>query len=351
MQSRQNVLPVARLPHRFAFTLVELLVVIAIIGVLIGLLLPAVQAAREAARRTQCANNLKQLSLAMHNHENVKKEFPSTTNWSPTAAAGSTWSGQARILPYLEETTLFQRINFNVAYSSVLMPDGTKLMLNRIAPLMCASEVNDVLRVNATTGAPSAYPLNYALNAGIWEVFDPKKGTGGVGAFSVNSRLRPKNFLDGLSKTLMFAEVKAYTPLFRKAPSTTATVPALPSEICGLGATDPKMGPDIMQNGGHVEWVDGKANHSAFTTVFTPNTRVACTNAGAEYDVDFVSSVESSSTSDVTYAAITARSYHAGVVNVAFMDASVKLIPNEIDQQVWRALSTRAGSETVRQDF
>ena len=335
---------------RLAFTLVELLVVIAIIGVLIGLLLPAVQAAREAARRTQCANNLKQLGLAMHNHESARKEFPSTTTWTTSSVAGSTWSGQARILPYLEETTLFQWIDFKIAYSNVLMPDGSKLMLNRIAPLMCASEVNDVLRVNATTRVPSAYPLNYGLNAGVWEVYDPQKG-GGVGAFSVNSKLRPKSFLDGLSKTLMFAEVKAYTPLFRKAPGATATVPTSTAEICGLGASEARMGPDIMQNGGHVEWVDGKVNHAGFTTVFTPNTRVACTNSGAEYDVDFVSSVESSSTTDVTYAAITARSYHVGLVNVAFMDASVKSIPDEIDIRVWRALSTRAGGETVRQEF
>ena len=61
---------------RRAFTLVELLVVIAIIGLLIGLLLPAVQAAREAARRTSCKNNLKQIGLALHQHHDVHKRLP-----------------------------------------------------------------------------------------------------------------------------------------------------------------------------------------------------------------------------------------------------------------------------------
>ena len=89
------------------FTLVELLVVIAIIGILIGLLLPAVQAARETARRMQCANNVKQWTLALTNYSDVQNGFPQFTSWGRSAADGKVYdtafSIQARILPYIEQ--------------------------------------------------------------------------------------------------------------------------------------------------------------------------------------------------------------------------------------------------------
>ena len=91
-----------------AFTLVELLVVIAIIGILVALLLPAVQAAREAARRTQCANNLKQIGLALQNYESTYRVFPPSLTL-PASRIGDSWSAQARILPFLEQAALAGR--------------------------------------------------------------------------------------------------------------------------------------------------------------------------------------------------------------------------------------------------
>lgn len=100
---------------RLAFTLVELLVVVAIIGVMIALLLPAVQAARESARRAQCHNNLKQIGLALHGYHGTFAMFP-RGGWGATST-GLSWSACA--LPYLEQTQLFERIDRQTPYTSV----------------------------------------------------------------------------------------------------------------------------------------------------------------------------------------------------------------------------------------
>src|SRR5262245_39523460 len=104
---------------RRAFTLIELLVVIAIIGVLVALLLPAVQAAREAARRMQCTNNLRQLGIAFHNYEGAHGGFPPgrvIAPWpgDPTLpAANYRWGVLASLTPYLEQTNVFNALNFS----------------------------------------------------------------------------------------------------------------------------------------------------------------------------------------------------------------------------------------------
>ena len=134
--------------RRGGFTLVELLVVIAIIGILVGLLLPAVQAAREAARRMQCANNLKQIGLALHNYEGAHKRFAPgfisqvTGTWSgvgndPVPEAGPGWSVFAMILPNMELASLHQSIQFGVPITA---PENQVARSTRVSSYQCPSD-------------------------------------------------------------------------------------------------------------------------------------------------------------------------------------------------------------------
>ena len=114
--------------RRKGFTLVELLVVIAIIGVLIALLLPAVQMAREAARRTQCANNLKQLGLACHNFHATFNKFP-PGGLGDRPNTGFTWNPQhigllVHLLPYMEQQAIYDRVGSNLSLDVAAYPDS-----------------------------------------------------------------------------------------------------------------------------------------------------------------------------------------------------------------------------------
>jgi prepilin-type N-terminal cleavage/methylation domain-containing protein len=327
------------------FTLVELLVVIAIIGILIGLLLPAVQAAREAARRMSCQNKLRQLGLALHNYESAMKRVPPST-YAVGGASNQPWSAQSFLLPYVEGNTIYNQINFSVGYHhpdnrGVLPPFG--VAPTRVPVLMCPSEVEDRARLNATTGEPEHYPLNYALNLGEYLIYDPVTKQGGSGAFAPNARFSTSHFVDGLSNTLAMAEVKAFQPRFHDVPSIPISPPSRPEDVSVA-----YIGGAWSAAAGHTEWVCGRAIHCGFTTTFVPQTRILYTAPSMKiYDIDVSSSREGLSATLPTYGIITSRSFHAGLVSGLSMDGSVRSITSSIQPHVWRSLGTRANADAI----
>ena len=333
--------------RRSAFTLIELLVVIAIIAILIALLVPAVQKTREAAARTHCQNNLKQIGLAIHNFEAAMKAYPVSMNITPKtvfATNNGSWSVHGRILPYVEQSAAFLRVNLEASWDSQL---NTAVPTARIPAYFCPSDYNDMVRTNG--GNPFVYPHTYGFNFGTWLVYDPNTGLGGDGVFFPNSRLRPTGIPDGLSNTLCAAEVKAFTSYVRNTADPGPTPPGSPAAAAGMSAGGQmKLGPNTNDNTGHTEWPDGRVHHSGFTTVFTPNTVVPLAVNGQTYDIDYNSRQEGNSATQKTYAAITSRSYHAsGLVNVLLMDGSVRAVSKSIDLTTWRALGTRSGGEVI----
>jgi prepilin-type N-terminal cleavage/methylation domain-containing protein len=333
-------------PRRSGFSLVELLVVIAIIGTLVGLLLPAVQAAREAARRSSCQNNLRQLGLALHNFESVNLYFP-PSSWA-VSAASDPWSGQARMLPYVEGDTLFRKIDFNQPYSAqvnrdLFPPRGVAAL--KVDVLVCPSDVNSQSRLDSA-GVASHFPPSYGLCTGVFKVYDPATKSDGGTAFAPFAKLTARLYADGLSKTLAFSEVKAFTPRSQDIAGLSDPPPASAAAAASLAASG------SFGKTGHTEWVCGRTLQTGFTTTFPPNTVVSYPHSdGSTYDVDICGSRENLNTATATYAAVTSRSHHQGLVSSAMMDGSVRTFANGTDGDLWRRLSTRAGGEVIAGDY
>ncbi|MGD9853877.1 MAG: DUF1559 domain-containing protein [Planctomycetaceae bacterium] len=327
---------------RRAFTLIELLVVIAIIAILIALLLPAVQQAREAARRTQCKNHLKQIGLAVHNYVDVYLAFPPSACINPqitvTGNNGS-WGVHGRILPYLEQGNLYDHVDLTIAWDFQPMISGLK-----IPAYACPSDPKSDEVRDPGGGKPFLYSTNYGFNFGTWFVYDPLSGRGGDGMFFPNAKLSFAQAADGTSNTLLVSEVKAWQPYRRNGGPNSTTVPTAIADAEAEVATGGEF-----KNTGHTEWPDGRVHHHGFTTTLVPNTVVHCTNAGTTYDCDYNSWQEGRNgiAGSPTYAIITSRSHHTGIVQSALADGSARSISENIDLTIWRALGTRAGGEVT----
>jgi prepilin-type N-terminal cleavage/methylation domain-containing protein/prepilin-type processing-associated H-X9-DG protein len=213
-------LPLREHPRR-AFTLVELLVVIAIIGVLVALLLPAVQAAREAARRMKCQNNIKQLSLAMHNyHDTYGQLIPGAISTN-----GTSWT--AFILPFIEQRPLFENFDFTAGnYNTNGGVRRSQNGLTKVAMYLCPSSPAEKMMMNAPSypngpdlvnGTTPPFTLHYYINMGpkgqspSGQTYE-HRSVGSHGGFSqqgvceINSKYKLKDITDGTAFTFLLGE-------------------------------------------------------------------------------------------------------------------------------------------------
>jgi hypothetical protein len=190
------------------------------------------------------------------------------------------------------------------------------------------------------------YATNYGFNLGTWFVFDPVTRKGGDGPFYPNSFLPLAKCTDGTSKTMAAAEVKAWTSYTRNGGPATTDIPNTVAEATAAAASGGQY-----KNTGHTEWPDGRVHHTGVTATMPPNTFVPYQTGGATVDADYNSWQEGKdgSSGQPTYAMITSRSEHPGLVQVVMLDNSVKTIADGIDLTVWRAMATRQGAEIVEE--
>src|SRR6266568_3198604 len=292
---------------RHAFTLIELLVVIAIMGILMGLLLPAVQKVREAAARTKCQNNLKQIGLAMHNHQSNYGYFPpGYISGAPALdeeGTGPGWGWASRLLPYLELDPLYRQIDFRV---DIADPKHEKVRTTVLPIFLCPADnappLIDVPDISGTIICQVAFG-NYVGMGGNYEVSGYPDTDNGSFLRRRNERgLKPADIMDGLSNTIFVIERQS-----QHSPLTT-----------WVGAVTNSVNPPIRP--GYDEELPGT---------------LCLTNAG-EADDGRVPNNPLGHVED-------AGSKHGGVTNCLLGDGSVRVIPNSISPTIWAALASRAG--------
>jgi len=337
---------------RRAFTLVELLVVIAIIGILVALLLPAIQAAREAARRGQCMNNLKQLSLAMHNYASSKKGFPPMADtWNGTEYATKYGAGQpgswydghgwySLIGAYIEENAWADSIDFKISFSN---PKNAKARRTFLSLHICPSDIGPQ-RNEFDSDTWARTRTNYVVNAGntMYGGFGLIVGTTrfefGGAPFGHSGPSKLSAISDGTANTLMMSEVLVVPEL------ATQAFPGWPG---GLSDTNTALGGQTFTgwsppNSSNPDYIARRAD-----AVLAPPSLYE--QNGIPYPSPspppgrLIGTLDSADRGE----SIVARSHHPGGVNASRCDGSVNFYSDSISEFVWRALSSAAGGDSI----
>jgi prepilin-type N-terminal cleavage/methylation domain-containing protein len=295
---------------RRAFTLVELLVVIAIIGILIAMLLPAVQAAREAARRSQCSNHLKQWGLAMHNYHDIQGSLPIGMASTPR----HTWV--ISVLPHMEQSATYNAYDQKVGFwqpPNTVYGAATGLLNVQIPTYFCPSN-----RTGYWRGDPYWRSRgNYVVNFGNTRV----TGSGASAPFGFDWSARMADLTDGLSNTLLLAEVV-------------------------MAARD-----DQWDCRGDIHNDDDGA---FFATVNTPNSGIDfCVICTPSTTVDPPPCATAPWTwprfnNSATSPAVSSRSMHPGGVQALLGDGSVRFVSSTVALNVWQAQGSSQGGESLQ---
>lgn len=332
---------------RPAFTLLELLVVIAIVAVLVGLLLPAVQSAREAARRIECANNCKQIGLAMHNFEGVHGRFPPglriIPGGSPLDSAGT---ALVSLLPFLERSNAADQIGTDTPWY-LLRPEAVLIVEPAYrCPSDASEEVHTYPFISALrlpvgdSFASCSYGLSVGVDDGIGILpgYRPRRVGMLSGVFGPQSETTLQSIRDGLSNTLAVGEAASGFDMGE-----------------GIGSTVPLPNNPVGETKSVHPWVIGGTNASILF------------DAGFRYSGAFASTVERLNKDPVTDSYLDAtqifnttpslhggphrvsnfRSFHPGGCNFSFCDGSVQFLSESIDLLLLRALSTIQGGEAA----
>jgi len=270
-------------------------VVIAIIGVLVALLLPAVQTAREAARRTQCGNNLKQIGLALNNYQSMQGVFPTgciECKIVPGATDRKFIAWNVAALPHIEQGNVYAEFDYDFPAKSA---ENKEAVATVIDTFLCPSTSRNRLTTGDVNG-------NGTWDPGDDMAFTDYGGMFGVEGAGRNAPFGSQHYLEPKSLGVMLYEVPTSPAEIRDGLSNTVIV----AEAAG------------RDEGGQAEWANG---HNCFAQ--EQDTRINETSDNEIF------------------------SFHPGAAGVVFCDGHVQFVSETIEQDVLRAILTRAGGETV----
>jgi hypothetical protein len=302
-------------------------------------LIPAIHASRAAAARNSCANNLRQIGIAAHHHESalgyfpngsVAREFPANplAEWSLFR-----WSALASLTPYLEGTAAYNALDLNVPlYNRTtykVRAENVEAVRIAVAEFLCPSDI-------AMPVSENFAPTNYAVCAGSGIGGGTPRDTDGV--FFVNSQTTPAKISDGLSRTALVSESLLGQPQTGAHDAQTEYKFVLSAPLSETACRSSTIWNYTDARG--FAWVNGEFRCALYNHARTPNSSTP--------DCMGVQIIGTVQTRLAPFGWRTARSNHPGGVNLLTADASLQFIADEIDAEVWRAMSTIAGEESSK---